>query len=200
MNKERDEKKEERLQRRREQARTRLAKETAEQKEERLRKRRLRDRARRAVQSSTDREEILQQRRSRLADETPESREARLQQMRDRLAVETPERRETRLQQMNARQAERLAAETPERREARQEQDRISHRLLFEQTSVQSKMQKFHAQLASIDVPLASQDSTFALNPPCVSDATETSTYQNYTLLLTTWTLAQYHLNYRFVS
>ena len=73
------EKRENRLQRRREQERSRRASETAEEREERLRKRRVRDRARHAAQSDAARQANLLRRRERSAAESPDARGARLQ-------------------------------------------------------------------------------------------------------------------------
>ena len=97
----------------------------------------------------------------RLAAETTPEREARLQHMstlqHERLAAETTPERDARLQQMR----DRLAAETTEERDARLECDRARHREqqtvqsqlpLFQQCSVQVKMRKFHANMATLDI------------------------------------------------
>ena len=70
------EKREKRLQCRREQERSRRASETGEEREERLRKRRVRDRARHAAQSDAAN---LLRRRERSAAESPEARGTRLE-------------------------------------------------------------------------------------------------------------------------
>ena len=94
----------------------------------------------------------------RLATETEEERATRLQWMRDRLASETEEERAARLQQMSANQHHRLAAETGREREARLQRNREGQRgqqsqlPLFEQPSVQAKMQKFHAEIAALEM------------------------------------------------
>ena len=78
------------------------------------------------------------------------------------MTAETHEERETRLERLRAAQQERLATETAEEREARQQHDRVSHHQLrdaqsrlplLEQHSVQTKMLKFHAQIASLSCP-----------------------------------------------
>ena len=107
--------------------------------------------------------------RERMAAETTEERETRLQRMRtnqrERLAVETPEERETRLQRMSTNQRERLAVETPEERELRlecystryMEQQSVQPELpLFQHCSIQAKMRKFHANMATLDTPTCS--------------------------------------------
>ena len=80
--------------------------------------------------------------------------------MRDRLAVETPEERKTRLQRMSTNQHERLAVGTPKEREARlehyssryREQQSVQPQLpLLRQCSIQAKMRKFHANMATLD-------------------------------------------------
>ena len=80
----------------------------------------------------------------------------------ERLTAETHEERDARLERRRAAQQERLATETAEEREARQQHDRVSHRQLqdaqsslplLEQHSVQTKMLKFHAQIASLSCP-----------------------------------------------
>ena len=59
---------------------------------------------------------------------------------------------------MSGYQHERLAAETAEERAARLHHDREGHRAqqpqlpLFEQSSVRTKMQNFHAHIATLDV------------------------------------------------
>ena len=117
-------KREERLRRRREQARQRRLSEDPTQKEERLRKRRLADKARRlAKKCSAQRlEQMKAYERQKRAEETEEEREARLHRMRERLQDESEEERQARLQQMNDNQRERLQDETDEEREARLQQ------------------------------------------------------------------------------
>ena len=114
-----------------------------------------------AAETEEEREARLQYMRDRLAAETEEEREARLQQMRVRLAAETPEEREARLQQMSTYQREKLASESEAEREVRLQCDRQRHRdqqlvqsqlPLFEQHSIRTKMHKFHAHLAMLDV------------------------------------------------
>ena len=65
---------------------------------------------------------------------------------RERQAAETDEQRHTRLERVRAAQQERLAAETAQEREARQQHDRDRH----SEHSVQTKMLKFHDQIASL--------------------------------------------------
>ena len=106
------------------------------------------------------------QQREKLASETTEERESRLQQMsaqqRNRLASETAEERESRLQQMSAQQCDRLASETAEEEDIRLQCYSVRHREqivvlsqlpLFEQRSVRTKMQRFHAHMASLESP-----------------------------------------------
>ena len=81
----------------------------------------------------------------------------------DRLADETAEEREARLRKMTASNHARLAAETAEESEARLQSDRVlvRHRQqqvmqaqlpLFQQSSIRTKMFKFHAHhMASLD-------------------------------------------------
>ena len=84
---------------------------------------------------------------------------------RERLAVETPEEREGRLQRMSTNQHERLAVETPEERESRlecyitryMEQQSVQPQLpLFQQCSIQAKMRKSHANMATLDTQTCS--------------------------------------------
>ena len=65
------------------------------------------------------------------------------------MAAETAEEREARLEGLRAAQQERLAAETVEEREARQQNDRNRHG----ERSVQTKMLKFHREIASLSWP-----------------------------------------------
>ena len=102
--------------------------------------------------------------RTRHAAQTAQRRGADLQQRSERLADETAEEREARLRQMTASNHARLAAETAEEREARLQSDRVlvrhRHQLvmqaqlpLFQQSSVRTKMLKFHAHhMATLDV------------------------------------------------
>ena len=149
-------------------------------------KRRIRERARRAVQTAERREADLQQRRRRLAGETDEVRQARLQRMTDRLADETAEEREARLQQTTASNYARLAAETAEEREARLQSDRLRHRQqqvmqaqlpLFQQSSVRTKMRKFHAHMAFHNTSLlhVSNTSSTSLLPLQIHNSREGS-------------------------
>ena len=151
------------------------------------RNRRIRDRARRAVQTAERRGADLQQRRRRLAGETDEVRQARLQRMTDRLADETAEEREASLQQTTASNYARLAAETAEEREARLESDsRLRHRQqqvkqtqlpLFQQSSVRTKMRKFHAHMALHNTSLlhVSNTSSTSLLPLQIHNSREGS-------------------------
>ena len=126
----------------------------------------------------------------RLADETAEEREARLQQMtasnHARLAAETAEERESRLRQMTASNHVRLAAETAEEREARLQSDRLRHRQqqvmqeqlpLFQQSSVRTKMRKFHAHMALHNTSLlhVSNTSSTSLLPLQIHNSREGS-------------------------
>ena len=99
----------------------------------------------------------------RLAAETVDERESRLQQMRDRLAAKSVEGMEMRLQQMSSSQRERLAAWNAEEREIRLQHDREPQGAAsaptqepenetIQQCAVQAKMQKFHAQMAALEV------------------------------------------------
>ena len=84
--------------------------------------------------------------------------------MTDRLADETAGEREARLRKMTASNHARLAAETAEEREARLQSDRVlvRHRQqqvmqaqlpLLQQSSIPTKMFKFHAHhMATLDV------------------------------------------------
>ena len=156
----------------------RLAVETPEERERRLQRMSTNQHERLAVETPEERERRLQRmstnQHERLAAETPEERE-RLQRIstnqHERLAVETPEERETRLQRMSTNQRERLAVETPEKRELRlecystryelrlecystryMEQQSVPLELpLFQQCSIQAKMRKFHANMATLD-------------------------------------------------
>ena len=83
----------------------------------------------------------------------------------ERLASETAEERTTRLQLMSAIRHERLASETAEEREVRLQYYSDRHRELqvmqsqlplFEQRSVPTKMLRFHAHMASLDLPQCS--------------------------------------------
>ena len=80
--------------------------------------------------------------RARRASETAAEKEARLRKrrMRDRArrAAETEEQRQTRLQQKCSRERHR---------------DQVTHLPLLEQSSVQSKMLKFHAHCAALEMP-----------------------------------------------
>ena len=78
----------------------------------------------------------------------------------ERLAAETTTERDTRLQRMR----DRLAAETNEERDARLECDRARHREqqnvqsqlpLLQQCSIQAKMCKLHANMATLDTPVS---------------------------------------------
>jgi len=72
-----DDRRKDRLRRRKERERERRASyKTAERREVRLSKRRERDRTRRAARSADQRQAVLQQRRERLASETTQEREA----------------------------------------------------------------------------------------------------------------------------
>ena len=98
-----------------------------------------------------------------MAAETPEERGRRFERMStnqyERLAVETPEERERRLQLMSTNQHGRLAAETTEERELRLEcystwymEQSVQPQLpLFQQCSIQAKMRKFHANMATLE-------------------------------------------------
>ena len=95
----------------------------------------------------------------------------RLQQMsanqHERLTSEIAEERTASLQQMNTHQRDRLVNETAEEREARLQYYSNRHRELqvvqsqlvqsqlplFEQRSVRTKMLKFHAHMASLNLP-----------------------------------------------
>ena len=97
----------------------------------------------------------------RRALESPEDREARLHQLRasqqQRLAAETPQEREVRLHQLRASQQQCLAVETPEETEARRLHDRehhvlSSHEPLLHLLAVSTKMSKFHAGTAALQV------------------------------------------------
>ena len=134
---------EDRRWRRNERDRARRAAETAEQRSERLRKRRERDRARRATPTAGERQATSQQKSTR---------------ERERMAAETTE-------VMSTNQRERLAVETPEERELRleccstwyMEQQSVQPELpLFQQCSIQAKMRKFHANMATLDTPTCS--------------------------------------------
>ena len=98
----------------------------------------------------------------RLAAETVDERESRLQQMRDRLVAKRVEGMEMRLQQMSSSQRERLVA-WKEEREIRLQHDREPQGAAsaptqepgneaIQQRAVQAKMQKFHAQMAALEV------------------------------------------------
>ena len=96
----------------------------------------------------------------RLAAETVDERESRLQQMRDRLAAKSVEGMEMRLQQMSSSQRERLAAWNAEEREIRLQHPQGAASAptqepgneAIQQHAVQAKMQKFHAQMAALEV------------------------------------------------
>ena len=140
------------------QRRYRLSTESSEEREARLQH--MRERL--ATETAEEREARLQHMRDGLDAETAEERAARLQRMsgyqRERLDAETAEERAARLQRMSGYQRERLAAETAEERAARLHHDREGHRAqqpqlpLFEQSSVRTKMQNFHAHIATLDV------------------------------------------------
>ena len=71
--------KKERLRRRNQRDRDRLAAESAQQREAQLTRRRVRDRAHRASRSAAQRERVLGYRRGRLASETPDQGMSRLE-------------------------------------------------------------------------------------------------------------------------
>ena len=125
-----------------------------------------------AAESSEEREARLQLLRrnqeQRIAAETSEEREARLQLLRrnqeQRIVAESSEEREARLQQLRHNQQQRIASETLQETEARRQRDRESH---VQQTSavtsnqpelhqpmVQSKMSKFHSEMASLQMSM----------------------------------------------
>ena len=115
-----------------------------------MRKRRERDRARCAAQTAGERQATSQQKSTR---------------ERERMAAETTEERETRLQRMSTNQRERLAVETPEERELRlecystwymEQQSARPELPLFQQCSIQAKIRKFHANMATLDTPTCS--------------------------------------------
>ena len=83
--------------------------------------------------------------------------------MRDRLAAKSVEGMEMRLQQMSSSQRERLAAWNAEEREIRLQHDREPQEAAsaptqepgneaIQQPAVQAKIQKFHAQMAALEV------------------------------------------------
>ena len=101
-----------------------------------------------------------QQRRSI---ETAEETESRLRQVREsqqqRLAAETPEERDARLFNLRLSQQQPLAAESCEETELRRQRDRNNHRRpcslqqpLLHQPTVQSKINKFHTSMASLQM------------------------------------------------
>ena len=107
---------------------------------------------------------------------------------RSRLAAETAEERESRLRQiyMTASNHARLAAETAEEREARLQSDRLRHRQqqvmqaqlpLFQQSSVRTKMRKFHAHMALHNTSLlhVSNTSSTSLLPLQIRNSCEGS-------------------------
>ena len=120
---------------------------------------------RRALEHTVEREARLRRLRvnqqDRLAAETPEEREARLRRLRvndqQRLAAETPEEREARLRRVHLSQQQRQASETAEETQARHLYDRQRHlqhsqEPLFRQQAVHTKMNKFHATMATLQV------------------------------------------------
>ena len=101
----------------------------------------------------------------RIDSETPSERAARLQDLRahqqERIDSEIPEETAARLQDLRARRQERIDSETPEETAARCRRDREAHshrpplvsaQPLLYQPAVQSRMRKFHSQLASLEV------------------------------------------------
>ena len=111
--------------------------------------------------------------------------------------------RDTRLHQMR----DRLAAETTVERDARLEYDRARHREqqtvqsqvpLFQQCSIQVKVRKFHANMATLDMPVCttcSERFPGLQTQPSVCVVVVTNILTKYTPLITTWTLAPYYLN-----
>ena len=161
--------KEARLRKRRMRDRARRAAETEEQRQTRLQRKRSRESERLAAESEQHRlararlERVHIHTRQALDTETPEQRDARLDRMSvrqsERLATETPEERQARLSHVTACRNERLTEETVDQREARLQADRerhrdqVTHLPLLEQSSVQSKMLKFHAHCAALEMP-----------------------------------------------
>ena len=159
--------KEARLRKRRMRDRARRAAETEEQRQTRLQQKRSRESERLAAESEQHRlarlERVHIHTRQALDTETPEQRDARLDRMSvrqsERLATETPEERQARLSHVIACRNERLTEETLDQREARLQADRerhrdqVTHLPLLEQSSVQSKMLKFHAHCAALEMP-----------------------------------------------
>ena len=147
--------------------RARRAAETEEQRQTRLQQKRSRESERLAAESEQHRlaglERVHIHTRQALDTETPEQRDARLDRMSvrqsERLATETPEERQARLSHVTACRNERLTEETLDQREARLQADRerhrdqVTHLPLLEQSSVQSKMLKFHAHCAALEMP-----------------------------------------------
>ena len=131
---------------------------------------------------------------------------------RDRLHSETQEERAARLHRVSACRQEQLEAETCDEREARLQVDRERHRensrcfLCLKSHQLEPGCTSFmniwllwtyqdapHAQRGSLD-------SSFTHSQLSVCAVAGISTHRSCTPLLTTWTLAPYHLNCRLVS
>ena len=110
-------------------------------------------------------QDVRVRQQERIDSETPEETAARLQDLRarqqERIDSETPEETAARLQDLRAHQQERIDSETPEETAARRQRDREAHshrpplasaQPLLHQPAVQSRMRKFHSQLASLEV------------------------------------------------
>ena len=110
-------------------------------------------------------QDLRARQQERIDSETPEETAARLQDLRagqqERIDSETPEETAARLQDVTARRQEQIDSETPEETAARRQRDREAHshrpplvsaQPLLHQPAVQSRMRRFHSQLASLEV------------------------------------------------
>ena len=125
---------------------------------------------------------------------------------RERLARESQDKREYRLWMINSRRNERMAIESQGERENSLQSDRERHLSLplLEQSSVKSKMLKFHQILGNLEIPMCStcckQFPGLKVNSQSEVSSLYiivTSTYQSCTLQRTIWTLAVFHHSYR---
>ena len=106
-------------------------------------------------------QDLRARQQERIDSETPEETAARLQDLRagqqERIDSETPEETAARLQDLR----EQIDSETPEETAARRQRDREAHshrpplvsaQPLLHQPAIQSRMRRFHSQLASLEV------------------------------------------------